>query len=915
MNAKEIFETLCIAVVKNEIPTITSILDTHPELVNMTHSDNDKSPMDFAVEYNKLEAIKLLAERKADPCDAFINAVSKGQINVCQYMLENKIINTTNIDHEDKDKCTALIAAINVDELEIAQLLLDYGASKTKAKKWKDPEDSNINLLQSTAIANKPDTCKLIIENKLYNKIDSEDDCNRTALTLAIINISPNAAKILIDNNASIEKSAKWKNTSGGNRNVLHYIAKNGDAVQVLPFLSEYNFFKHINIDCKDSKKYTPVILALRYNNSQFASKLFDLGADKLNVKNWRHQDFPTRNILHFAAFYGHLETCKTLFEYGIFDKNTIDMEDNSGSTASIFALIKSNLNVVKFLLEKGASKEKIKSWRFKNKTMNRTILHYAAQAEDVELFKFIIDNNLADVNEKTELGLTAGELAQVLGKTKIVNLWNSLSLPKINNKKIKKLNIIMSEDLEINNKRNIELVPTVLGKDDEEIKSNDFYLLIIASHTKNIAQNLIAHVNKFNTSLINVKKQLELQFNGKSGKKYPQYNEIIKIQTFDVSYIQNNLNTIQSSVTNNARSTSDKTDDLSKLQENLLKQSDDFNLYNIDNIDKISHCEEWINAQPIKVTPTKKESEAVNERVKRPAQSAIKNIDTLPSLEYFIQICSTHNIKQCSSRSKRIQKLWRFSVGYFILMTTNLVEKNTNNQHDLALLRDKLTQHIYDINTSTLENIKFDILQYHKRYNISSNSIEDLEGCLSPLDDEITPVLSDKPLALVTKIKSALSDIQLIINSKVITRMVDPNFNILSNHFPHHTAAIKMLIIHIESLYTKSLEVNKKIPVEIQQYFQFGQLNLTDVKNRIFQQKNNDDEIIINYLSKICGSIDNGIRAMDAWEKTLKNGVSHLPLAGTSFNITTTTTTTTTITTSTTNTVLNSTPLGQLFQ
>ena len=106
------------------------------------------------------------------------------------------------------------------------------------------------------------------------------------------------------------------------------------------------------------------------------------------------------RNILHLAAESGNFEFFKYIFE--VYGKN-IDILNccDLGNTVFYYAIKSGNLDIIKFLLEKG---EKYKNALFKGDRFSRSLLHNAVILHKKEIVSFLIEQGL-DVNSVDSSG------------------------------------------------------------------------------------------------------------------------------------------------------------------------------------------------------------------------------------------------------------------------------------------------------------------------------------------------------------------------------------------------------------------------------------------------------------------------------------------------------------------------------
>jgi hypothetical protein len=355
-----------------------------------------------------------------------------------------------------------------------------------------------------------------------------------------------------------------------------------------------------------------------------------------------------------------------------------------------------------------------------------------------------------------------------------------------------------------------------------------------------------------------------------------------MKINMFNDIFIKHNQETVKI-VSSNLHDINSKIVSITQLQEKILGQVNEFEDYRKNITEETNTFNAWLKSQQVlKKNPTPKKE-------KIPPQTAV-----VFSLNYFLSIHATHNDKPCTSDSTFIQQLWRNSVIHYIFVTLNILEKYTAKKEDITLLQMTLTNQSNEIDLETLHKIKLHIntdlvttIKFFQKNPIASAiSLDGLKKHLTPEKKEnclsnLSTIQCD-----VKKLHTALKNIKLLFS--VTDKLEMSNFQFISDSHPHHLAAIKTLIIMIESLYAKILQSGRQIPDPVKQFFNINGINILEIKNKIIQQAECGNKHIFNYIKNICVFINKGIDHVNVWENTLRNGTCHLTLAPTTFNATT---------------------------
>jgi ankyrin repeat protein len=123
---------------------------------------------------------------------------------------------------------------------------------------------------------------------------------------------------------------------------VLIHAARKGD----VPVMEEL-LQRGVDLNCKDAKGYTPLIIACYNNQPEAVSFLLDKGADINGA------DFGGNTALMGVCFKGYPDIAQILIDRGV----NIDQMHGNGGTALMFAAMFGRNGMVRQLLDAGADK------------------------------------------------------------------------------------------------------------------------------------------------------------------------------------------------------------------------------------------------------------------------------------------------------------------------------------------------------------------------------------------------------------------------------------------------------------------------------------------------------------------------------------------------------------------------------
>lgn len=231
-----------------------------------------------------------------------------------------------------------------------------------------------------------------LLENIIKNieNINLKDNKNTTVLNkVKFINwFGLDLVKLLLTHKAD----PTLVDSSG--RNVLMNILmiKNLDENKILDIMDIFSDSDlDVIINCKDNKNTTALIYAFDSGYIKVANKLISLGANMYSMND----------MGKFGLSCACEQGCKEIIESYIHKAEpNINYRDCSGNNIFLYAAKSGNVELVKFLLDNQFS------INFKNYS-NQTALHFAALSGNIEVFKTLIDKKI-DINAQDNSGQTA---------------------------------------------------------------------------------------------------------------------------------------------------------------------------------------------------------------------------------------------------------------------------------------------------------------------------------------------------------------------------------------------------------------------------------------------------------------------------------------------------------------------------
>ncbi|XP_071084672.1 inversin-B-like [Haliotis cracherodii] len=162
-----------------------------------------------------------------------------------------------------------------------------------------------------------------------------------------------------------------------------------------------------VDVNCLDRCGWTPVMWAAKCGHREVVELLVNEGADVSLVND------DGDNTLHFACMGGDVETVKFVLSQNV---RNVNSRGRWSRTPVVAAAENGRKEVIEVLVSDGADVSLVDD-------NGNNILHWACAGGDVETVKFVLSQNIVDINARNEKGQTASDTARLEGRQEVETL------------------------------------------------------------------------------------------------------------------------------------------------------------------------------------------------------------------------------------------------------------------------------------------------------------------------------------------------------------------------------------------------------------------------------------------------------------------------------------------------------------
>ncbi|XP_067661991.1 ankyrin-3-like [Haliotis asinina] len=353
-----------------------------------------KTPVMLAAQYGYKEVVELLVENGADlslvydtGSNGFQLACSTGRLEVVKYIIAQ---NTVDINYRGLRKKTAAMIAAESGHKEVVELLVENGADLSLAY------DTGSNILHSACSRGRLEVVKYILSQNIVD-INCRGWMKKTPVMTAAECGHEDVVELLVENGADLSLACSTSN------NILHLACSKG-YVEVLKYVLSQNT---VDINSRGRSKKTPAMIAAECGHEKVVELLMEKGANLSLTCD------TGSNILHLACSKGRLEVLKYILSQNIVDINS---RGRSKKTPAMIAAECGHEKVVELLMEKGANLSLTCD-------TGSNILHLACSKGRLEVLKYILSQNIVDINSRGRSKKTPAMIAAECGHEKVVEL------------------------------------------------------------------------------------------------------------------------------------------------------------------------------------------------------------------------------------------------------------------------------------------------------------------------------------------------------------------------------------------------------------------------------------------------------------------------------------------------------------
>nr|WP_223158783.1 ankyrin repeat domain-containing protein [Wolbachia endosymbiont of Pentalonia nigronervosa] len=383
--------------------------------------DNNRTPLHWAALNDHLNVVKYLISRGANlhiidknGYTPLHRAAGGGALDVVKYFIEEEHLDINLNSSDDSYHWTPLHIAAYTNKLDIVKYLIDKGADINAV----DTDSSHKKPIHVAAQGGHKDIIEFLLSKGVsVNSISIGNGW--TPLHYATWKGHLDTVKFLVERGADINAI----DTDSNHRKPIHIAAQGGSKDIIEFFLNEGMSVNDIAI----GNGWTPLHYTAWKGHVNTAKFLVERGAN-INAK-----DNISNTPIILGAWHGQLDIVTYFISDENVNVNTRDGKGNDGRTILHYAAQNDKLEVVKFLVEKGADINAIATGN------GWTPLHYASWNGHMDVVKYLVEKG-SNVNAQTNNGDTALDLALSI---QVKNFLRQPQLDLINATKQGNLNLV----------------------------------------------------------------------------------------------------------------------------------------------------------------------------------------------------------------------------------------------------------------------------------------------------------------------------------------------------------------------------------------------------------------------------------------------------------------------------------------
>ncbi|XP_048250459.1 ankyrin repeat domain-containing protein 17-like isoform X2 [Haliotis rufescens] len=310
-----------------------------------------------------------------------------GHTDMVKYILSQKV---ANINSRGQYGWTPLMMSAEKGHRQVFDLLVTQGADVSLV-------DYNRNkILHVACLGGHTDMVKYVLSQKVAD-INSRGQYGRTPTMMSAEKGHRQVFDLLVTQGADVSLVDDNRN------NILHVACLGGHVDMVKYILSK----KVADINIRGKYGWTPLMKAAEKGHRQVFDLLVTQGADVSLVDDNRN------NILHVACLGGHVDMVKYALSQKVADINS---RGHNGRTPLMKAAQKGHRQVFDLLVTQGADEFLVDENR-------NDILHFACLGGHVDMVKYVLSQEVADINSRGHNGRTPLMVAAEKGHRQVFDL------------------------------------------------------------------------------------------------------------------------------------------------------------------------------------------------------------------------------------------------------------------------------------------------------------------------------------------------------------------------------------------------------------------------------------------------------------------------------------------------------------